>query len=203
MLIIEGCDGTGKTTLAQKLTKALSDLGHIYCHFTRLPDNFDRYWGYVERMSSRVVQDRFHLSEIVYSKTRGDKTQLCSETYRLIDAKLRLLGSFTVLITADSKLIESRWEASRQSQMYGLEKTLKAAELYNEIGTPYGPFKNYDIDVDYKFHCMEDYPYVSDVTIVEILELYRKRFSTLHSIANRRPTSLEVGGVRPVHFEPS
>lgn len=182
MLLLEGCDGVGKTTLAKRLVKELD--GHIYAHFTRLPRDFDRYWGYRERMSTHVVQDRFHLSEIVYAYARGDESPLCPDTYRLVDAAVRQLAGFTVLITADDALIGKRWHGD---QMFSLDLTLATNERYSKLGAF---FTDYEIDIDYRFHCTEQEPYVTDRAVAEILERYRRRLRTVNAIASGKPFAL-------------
>ena len=125
MLIVEGPDGSGKTTFCRELVKLLPT--HIYAHFSRLPPGFDYYQGYIDRMSPNVVQDRFHISEIIYSELRGDKSPLTLENFRLIDAKLRLIGAYTVVILPDPNDVYDRWH---EGQMYDREKTTTAARLY-------------------------------------------------------------------------
>jgi thymidylate kinase len=181
MLIVEGPDCVGKTVLCQKLLERLPT--HIYAHFTRLPDRFDYYWGYVERISGRVVQDRFHMSEVVYSHVLDRGSNLDAEKYRLLDGKLRTLGAFTVLICAEHKLIESRWD---NSQMFSLEKTLRAARSYDAIAEGRGML----MDVDYIFHCSEGVPYVTDGAIGELLGRYLRRQAVAADVASRRPPSL-------------
>lgn len=182
MLIVEGPDCVGKTTLCRELLKRLP--GYIYAHFSRLPEGFDYYWGYIERISRRVVQDRFHMSEIAYSRARGDEPRLTRETYRLVDAKLRLLGGFTVLITAERNLIASRW---RKDQMYSLDKTLEAARIFEVLRDER---EEVGVDIDYAFHCTEGIPYVPGTAIDQIIDLYRQRRSLVDALANLRPPTL-------------
>lgn len=171
MIIIEGPDCVGKTTVCKKLLKILNGeslgLPHVYAHFTKLPAGFDYYHNYLDRASRYVVQDRFHLSEIVYSRARGiAKSPLCPERYRLVDAALRNLGTITVLITADDGLIRERWD---QSQMYNTEITLAAADGFRRLGEL---FPEYDPDIDFNFHCTKGIPYVPDTILNEILTKY-------------------------------
>lgn len=187
MLIIEGPDCVGKTTLAHTLNKGLADLGYVYSHFTRLPYGFDRYWGYIERMSRRIVQDRFHLSEIVYAEARGDVSPLTPEMYNLVDARLRMLGGFTVLITADEELLRKRF--SPHNQMFDLTRTLLTAEKYRHLDTE---FPRYKIDIDYRIDCLEKggFHFATEYHINEILKRYRNRQLLINQLAQRRPYSI-------------
>ncbi len=173
MLIIEGADLVGKTTLAQNMLKhaPLRDRGYVYKHFTRLPDGFHRFWGYVDNAVQRCVQDRFHMSEVAYAWARGDKkTYLTPELYRLVEAHLALLGAFTVVVTADSNVIKSRW---REGEMYDQELVLRVNEWYvDKIERRVVPF-------DAHFHATEKHPFLDAVTERKIIDAYIERQHTL------------------------
>lgn len=184
MLIIEGPDGVGKTTLARKLLVGLPT--HVYAHFTRLPSGFDYYWGYRERASRSVVQDRFHMSEVAYAVARGEPSRLDAETYRLVDGHLRGLGAVTVLLTAGPDLVRSRWD---DGQMYDLGRTLAAAEVYEVIAgggdAGVGP-----VDLDVVIQLSGGKPYATDDDARAVLELYRRRQVVVDDVGRRRPVRL-------------
>ncbi len=194
MLIIEGPDCSGKTTLCKKLLKAINDQpnwgGYIYSHFTRLPPRFDYYWGYVDRMSPCVVQDRFHMSEIVYSKVRGEPSSpLDPLTYQMVDAKITLMGGMVVLVEADPEMIRGRREADNRDQMYDIAGTVEAARLFTLINED-GPLQDYSCTIDHIIKCNEDHPYATDDEVELILNKYRSRLSTVHGLAGRTPPRL-------------
>lgn len=182
MLIVEGADCVGKTTLCKALLCEydLQSQGYVYSHFTRLPRGFDYYWGYVERMSRRIVQDRFHLSEIVYTQVRGEESPLTSELYRLVGAKLRLLGAYTVVITAAPDLIKERWEGGQQ--MYSLENVLKANELFSRAWEYQGEM---GLDLDFLVECNDGQPFPHSAAVDEIVQGYLKRQQELDRVLQR------------------
>lgn len=188
MLIVEGVDGVGKTTLCKRLLKALPT--HVYSHFTRLPSQFDGYWGYVERASPRIVQDRFHLSEVVYANIREEAPVYGPETLRLIEAKLRQLGSFNVLLCADPYLIKERWTPD---QLYDLGKTMTAADRFNQLAT--GIWSEWKFDMDLIYVLNKEKPYVDEDDVAEILRGYSTRQGALDRVIERRPPSLQGEGV--------
>lgn len=177
MLIVEGTDGVGKTTLCKKLLTKLHT--HIYAHFTRLPPGFDYFWGYVERMSRHVVQDRFHMSEVAYAVARGEPPHIDPDQYALVDARLRLIGGFTVVVTAEPSLVKERWRAD---QMYNLGATLEAGRMFIDIvSRP----NYYRADVDYHFHCEEgENEYVPNTIVDDIVERYRERLRLTSEVAS-------------------
>lgn len=177
MIIVEGPDGVGKTTFCKKLLDRLP--AHIYSHFTRLPEGFDYHWGYSDRVSRNIVQDRFHLSEVVYARARREESPLTPEMYRLVDAKLRLVGAVTVLVMADSELIESRWHGT---QMYSLAVTLKAAMEYRHVDWP--------ADIDLVIQCDNDKPFPTDEDADKVVSIYLHRQSLISGIAGRKTSSL-------------
>lgn len=129
MLIVEGADRVGKTTLCRKLVDRLNQHGPwMYRHFGPLPKSWVHPWDYFPCMGQHVVQDRFHLSEWVYRQAE-DQTNpdLTFEKYRLVDAKLRLLGSVTVVLTANRKIIIDRGGNERAVMADGLFRTLSMA----------------------------------------------------------------------------
>lgn len=128
MLIIEGTDLAGKTTFCQKLLAHLPD--HVYSHYTKLPFQHDRFWHYVQSASKYHVQDRFHMSEPVYTKVRGDKTPL-NKWYDELDAVLKWhFCAYTVLLIPSERLIRHRWRAG---EMYNIEQVLAANYVFHEF----------------------------------------------------------------------
>jgi thymidylate kinase len=135
MLVIEGADVVGKTTLSRGLVPHLNQRGfqHMYMHLDRPPTCFDYYRGYLDKMSVHTVWDRFHLSNVVYRCLDGYPTGMTPMKYSLVDAQLRLIGGFVVVLYAsDERTIEERWarKANAQFEMYDLEHAFKCNELY-------------------------------------------------------------------------
>lgn len=191
MLIVEGTDLVGKTTFCRKLLEHLPK--HIYAHFSRLPPQFDYYWGYVDRMSRYVVQDRFHMSELAYAWARGDEPRVSPEQYRLIDAELRRLGTYTVVITSLSgKLLNARM---RGGEMYDIHTICQANVQFQHLAyeTSHREYRGYLPDVDYTIECRDGKPFPNDDDVVKVLAAYRVRQELVdhlelsRSIVRRRP----------------
>ena len=178
MLIIEGADMCGKTTFIHKML--LPQLpGHVYAHFGKLPARWDYFWSYLPHMAYNAVMDRFHLSEVVYRQARGENCKLSAETYRLLDAKLRLIGGVTVVFTADEELLCERFETLKARELHNLEQILKANQLFHD----YVSMRQHD--VDFHFHLTRDQPHVQEWMAREVLTLYLHRRCSIRAINER------------------
>lgn len=183
MLIIEGTDLLGKTTLARKLIASpyLQEKGYIYKHFTRLPDGFNRYWGYLEHAAHKCVQDRYHMSEIAYCVARGeDSTRLTPFAYRMVDGYLRGMAAFNVVLSAEASVIEQRYADAPREEMYELDTILKANRVFFEMGST-GEFtfgkEYYRVDVDAHIHLTQENPWPNEQDVKNILFAYQRRVS--------------------------
>lgn len=189
MIIIEGTDLLGKTTLAKKLCEN----GLNYQHFTRLSDDFHRFYDYLPFIKVNNVLDRFHMSEPAYIKARGDKLTTNTVWYSTLDRHILNACGFTVLMTAEPDLIRSRWG---REEMYDLDTVLKANDAFLEIAES---FEIFDMPVHYDlhFHLTIEKPWVSFEECEFILnchqllvnrQAYIKATSTFPEPAGDRPT---------------
>jgi thymidylate kinase len=159
MLIIEGTDCVGKTTLAHKLAKKLS---MVYQHLGPLPDLwYDE--DYVNLASPKAVRDRYHLSEMAYSSTLKRNCKI--RDLRVLHATLLLkCKAFVVLITADPTVIGSRYDAKRE--LFNVEDVIAVNDVFENGLKAYG---------DYRIHLTSDQPDILDVTVDKIAESYTRR----------------------------
>jgi len=181
MIIVEGTDLTGKTTLAKRLAERLASDGYVYSHFTRLPSGFDYCGDYIARASRRIVQDRFHFSEWCYSAARGEReSPLSAEKYRVVDGALRLLGAFTVVVITDPALLQERYEANKDREMFSLDVILRAQVTFEfHVETR-------SVDYDMVIRCDADHPWPSAQHDCDlILTAYNRRQNEHFSIRER------------------
>lgn len=134
MLIIEGADLVGKTTLAKACLKILNDAGesHMMAHLSRPPKSFDGYRGYLDRLATCTVWDRFHLSELAYRAC--DDYPMCTTPlkYELVDAAIRQRGGYVVCVIGDNNVIADRY-AECSDDMYGLEHIKRVNEVFENM----------------------------------------------------------------------
>lgn len=104
---LEGCDGTGKTTLAAYLTRTH---GFTAVHSIRTPDHLDLAGRYRDllRQPGRLVLDRCFVSELVYGPLRRGRSRLTwPQAFDLAEAVAARDGIFLHL-TAPPAVIHAR-----------------------------------------------------------------------------------------------
>lgn len=90
MIVFEGVDGTGKSTMALATVQALADRGTLehYERYGVLPRDWDYCYDYLRSMKPWAVLDRFTLSEDVYGPVvRGGADFRFSARHRAIIAR--------------------------------------------------------------------------------------------------------------------
>jgi len=97
MLIIEGSDCLGKTTLANSILKRIQELGEVATirHLGRPDATFDFYTDYFPMIEPSVIQDRFHLGALAYHDNVMTANQL-----RIIEGWIYSHGGFIILMYA-------------------------------------------------------------------------------------------------------
>jgi hypothetical protein len=162
MLIIEGTDCVGKTTLCNRLAE---DLKMIYQHLGPPPPTWSDI-DYVKLGSNNAVRDRYHLSELVYSHVNGRPVKIRES--RLLHATLMLKHSaYVVCIVADEDLIRSRYNA--HEELFDIETVLKCNTAFKLFGAPF---------VDQRIVCTQDKPFPTeeDIDLICTNYLMRKKY---------------------------
>lgn len=106
-IIIEGCDGTGKSTLA----KILADrYGLDICHCTQDdPGDYEFYRQTLRK--ENVIWDRHTIGELIYPKIFGRKQKIGVEDARLLMHHAKEGGVKVLVLTADVVSILDRIDA--------------------------------------------------------------------------------------------
>lgn len=123
--VLEGCDNTGKTTLAQELVK----LGFEYRH-EGPPATADLFTHYTSLLmgvkpDQDVVFDRLHLGELAYGPAMRGKSLISIYQARLLNRLLFARGGMLVLCTAPPAAIISGWQARRQAEYLDAQPKLE------------------------------------------------------------------------------
>lgn len=103
-IIIEGCDGTGKTTLAKLLA---NKYGLDICHCTAEdPADYNFYSQTLRK--ENVIWDRHTLGELIYPDVFGREAKISTEDARILMHRAKEEGVKVFVLTADENEILSR-----------------------------------------------------------------------------------------------
>lgn len=139
IILVEGMDGAGKTTLIEKL-KAINE--DILCkHFTyedvaATPDPILRYMRYLECASkqhaSTVIFDRGWYSDMIYENIlRDGKGAISPEQISIVERLCRSYGDLTIVFVTTS--VNNAWARCVQRG----EELITSKSLLKKISTAY------------------------------------------------------------------
>ena len=103
-ILIDGCDGTGKTSVCEKLANKFG------CNIVRLTHDGDRnFKAYSEAMiPDNMVHDRTFLSEIIYPKNFGRASRLMHSSITALYQLIEQYDAKVFILTADNDEIVRR-----------------------------------------------------------------------------------------------
>ncbi len=147
MIILEGADALGKTTMATSLISIAKAKGHtlIYRHMQAPSKGFDIVHGYAPYIQANVVQDRFHLGSIVW------QNNITNEMQKIIELQLQKVV-IVVLYTSDEAWYRPRLAEDAKAQLYATEQIIRANREYAKLsaGTHSVHIRKPDFIIDIK-----------------------------------------------------
>jgi hypothetical protein len=107
VIVLEGCDGTGKTTLAAALA---SQHGHAVIHSGRTPDGTDLTGRYQALLATpgKIVLDRSFISELVYGPLDHGRSRLTLPDAASLARRVAARGGTLVHLTGHPGIIAAR-----------------------------------------------------------------------------------------------
>jgi hypothetical protein len=142
IIILEGPDGAGKTTLARTLTERYKLL---YWHEGPTPQDAEPLYYYGAALDSfrgkDVVIDRFALGERVYGPLLRGEDRLGDDGWRIFQRLARAVGAWQILCQPDFAVCEAAWKSDRR-QLFRDENIFLAS---------YNRFAEYDTDQDFVY----------------------------------------------------
>ena len=123
LIVLEGCDGTGKTTLARSLAK-LMDAHIIHCT-TETPNNFDFFYQIIQMANDRnIIADRWCYGQFVYQDANDRESLGWLDEQQLEELELEMLRNNVkvVHVVAPAKEIKERLEARSEYTTMTIEE---------------------------------------------------------------------------------
>ena len=133
-IILDGCDGTGKTTVSEKLANKLG------CNIIRWTYAGDRsYQAYLDLMScDNVVHDRSFISEMIYPKYFGRDSRLDASIVPILFDVIKSFGIKTFILTAKPETILERIGKRGDEFIDDNEKLVQINQDYLDIAKEKG-----------------------------------------------------------------
>lgn len=118
LIILEGCDGSGKTTLARSLAR-IFDAEIIHCT-SRTPNDKKFFEGIIEASKTKnIIADRFCYGQYVYQEKR-DRPLGGYDNLNYLETKLLAAGAKVIYVGAPAEEIEKRLELRGEKLINGL-----------------------------------------------------------------------------------
>lgn len=135
LYILEGCDGTGKSTLATQLSKLL-DAEVIHC--TKDTPNTELFFLNIVRAAEKrnIIADRFCYGQYVYQQPEERPLEYggLETSYRglnHLEAMMLESGVKVILVDADTDVIVDRLQARNEKILNGMEVNEVRCKFYD------------------------------------------------------------------------
>ncbi|MEV6398497.1 hypothetical protein AB0M39_27600 [Streptomyces sp. NPDC051907] len=130
-LVLEGCDGVGKSTLGERLS---THHGFTMVHSPRTPDHLDLASRYRDILAEdgKILFDRCFISELVYGPLHRGRSRInWSQAIDLTESVIKRSGVL-VHLTAPPAVIHQRL-LSRDGEAVDLEEISELVAAYERV----------------------------------------------------------------------
>lgn len=131
IIILEGCDGSGKTTLAKHLVEKY---GLEYRHEGPPPPDVHplQYYGAIldAARGKNVVFDRFALGERVYGPVLRGGTRLGKPEWRVFERLMRAVGAVQIICVVPYEVAHQNWSSGRPELFHDEEKFKQTYDMF-------------------------------------------------------------------------
>jgi thymidylate kinase len=131
VVVLEGCDGTGKTSLATTLA---AQHGYSVVHSGRTPDDVDLLARYrsILAIPGKIVLDRSFISELVYGPLQYGRSRLTASDAAQMALLVAARGGVLVHLTGRPQSIVARLRA-RDGSAPPLERICALTDAYHTV----------------------------------------------------------------------
>lgn len=173
LIIIEGVDCSGKSTLAKRLMNQMDGLTTFLSkgpptHTNPVVEYVLPLATYMPNKNLNIVCDRWHLGEMVYPRVFNRNSIMSWRQFRYIDDVIRELGGIVVYLEPDHNIILRRFN-ERGDSVIRDEKTLLSS--YTRFSAVFDVVKTDDIYSTNYVKLKEDID--TGKTISEIMQMAR------------------------------
>lgn len=140
IIIVEGPDGAGKTTIIKQLMESLP--GSLYRHFSnpKTKEEADNYWKvYAEAVSSADptkvhIFDRSWYSDVVYGPIFRGRLEMDPMHVKMLEALVKTHGGgFVIYCTAPLKTLWSRCKQRGETFVLSKDKLDEVSRSYAHV----------------------------------------------------------------------
>ena len=189
IVIIEGADKTGKTTLAKKLA---ADLGWRYEHFgapAKGSRAADQYLNYLKNLKRPTIIDRFHIGETIYGKLLRGESQVNDQEMTVLNRWINKLNGMVVLMEPQLKEFEDRWAVGKRHEDIDNSQAVSVFKMFSDKYT--------ELIDQLEFKVMEDseteYDVLKKIVKNKLNDYYRAKRYKLTGYGSLQPSYIFVG----------
>lgn len=120
LIVLEGCDGSGKTTIANNLKAILPGAEIVHCT-TSTPNDFEFFRGLIDASRERdIIADRFCYGQFVY-QAPVERKLTPEQLYRL-EIEMLGAGAKVIHVTAPVNTMKTRLSWRHEDTMHPVEE---------------------------------------------------------------------------------
>jgi len=139
VVVLEGCDGVGKTTVADHLA---AHHGFQVVHSSRSPDNVDLVQRHraIITTPGRLALDRSYISELVYGPVLHSGSRLAWSGALELTALAAQQGGVLVHLTAEPRCIHDRLRTRQDGDAWELSLIERIQQQYDLVFAQLDPY---------------------------------------------------------------
>ena len=120
LIVLEGCDGSGKTTIANNLKAIMPNAEIIHCT-TETPNDFEFFKALITASAHRdIIADRFCYGQFVYQSP--EERKLTPEALYALEVGMIGVGAKVIHVTAPVSTIKERLSWRQENTMHPVEE---------------------------------------------------------------------------------